>query len=126
MAATGQLQLEPFDPDSDSGSRTEWEERLHFVLESSGISDSRSDHEHADPVDRITDTRVQSIGSRTHGSSRSDHGHADPIARPPLVESAAPGPRVLLVGTAESGSSRGDCADVAAGAIAPRRCLPNS
>ena len=37
MPATGHLQLEPFDP--DSGSWTEWEELLHFLLESSGITD---------------------------------------------------------------------------------------
>ena len=39
-AAAGHLQLEPFEP--ASGSWTEWEERLQFFLESSGItSDSR-------------------------------------------------------------------------------------
>ena len=39
MAAAGHLQLEPFDP--DSGSWTEWEERLHFFLESSDITDEK-------------------------------------------------------------------------------------
>ena len=40
IASAGRLQLEPFEP--DSGSWTEWEERLQFFLESSGItSDSR-------------------------------------------------------------------------------------
>ena len=36
-ATVGHLQLEPYEP--DSGSWTEWEERLQFFLESNGITD---------------------------------------------------------------------------------------